>query len=254
MVWRVWGEGRPLVLLHGASGSWTHWIRNVLPLSRHARVCAADMPGFGDSDAPPEPHTANGLADLVVEALERVVEPFAAIDLAGFSFGGIIAGIVAARLGARVETLVLIGPGGMNLRYTPPPTLRRVDAGDGADAIERAHRENLAAVMIAQPDRIDALAVFLHAENVRRARFKSGTIPISDALLLALPAVRARIAGIWGERDAFVGPYVEDRRRLLATFQPDPDFRVIAGAGHWVPYEAADDVNAALREILYPRA
>ncbi|HXA97799.1 MAG TPA: alpha/beta hydrolase, partial [Candidatus Dormibacteraeota bacterium] len=33
MVWRSWGAGPPLVLLHGASGSWTHWIRNVLPLA-----------------------------------------------------------------------------------------------------------------------------------------------------------------------------------------------------------------------------
>ena len=55
MVWRAWGDGPPLVLLHGASGSWTHWIRNVLPLAAHRRVLAADMPGYGDSDAPAEP-------------------------------------------------------------------------------------------------------------------------------------------------------------------------------------------------------
>lgn len=72
MVWRIWGEGRPLVLLHGASGSWTHWIRNVVPLAGHVRVCAADMPGFGDSDVPPEPHTADGLADLVLAGLDGV--------------------------------------------------------------------------------------------------------------------------------------------------------------------------------------
>src|SRR3990172_888777 len=29
MVWRVWGSGEPLVLFHGGSGSWTHWIRNI---------------------------------------------------------------------------------------------------------------------------------------------------------------------------------------------------------------------------------
>ena len=63
MVWRSWGEGPPLVLLHGASGSWTHWIRNVLPLARHHRVLAPDMPGYGESDAPPEPHTAESLAE-----------------------------------------------------------------------------------------------------------------------------------------------------------------------------------------------
>ena len=28
MVWRAWGGGVPLVLLHGGFGSWTHWISN----------------------------------------------------------------------------------------------------------------------------------------------------------------------------------------------------------------------------------
>ena len=35
MVWRVWGRGEPLVLFHGGSGSWTHWIRNIPELARH---------------------------------------------------------------------------------------------------------------------------------------------------------------------------------------------------------------------------
>src|SRR5262249_61568135 len=61
MVWRTWAEGRPLLLLHGASGSWTHWIRNILPLAEHFQVFAPDMPGFGDSDTLPEPHTAQRL-------------------------------------------------------------------------------------------------------------------------------------------------------------------------------------------------
>ena len=53
MVWRAWGDGPPLVLLHGASGSWTHWIRNGLPLAAHRRVLAAQRAGHFDREIVP---------------------------------------------------------------------------------------------------------------------------------------------------------------------------------------------------------
>jgi pimeloyl-ACP methyl ester carboxylesterase len=249
MVWRLWGDGFPLVLLHGASGSWTHWIRNVEPLAARFHVLVPDMPGFGDSDSIPGPHTADVLADHVAAGLDMLLPPSAVLDIAGFSFGGIIGGLVAARLARRVRTLVLIGPGGLPLPYPPPPPLRRVESNHPGE-IREVHRDNLGRLMIANRAAIDELAVTVQIDNLRRARFRSGTIPTSDALLKALPSVRARIAGIWGERDAYAAPYLDERRQLLARFQPDLDFRVIAGAGHWVVYEAADLVNAALLEIL----
>jgi pimeloyl-ACP methyl ester carboxylesterase len=104
--------------------------------------------------------------------------------------------------------------------------------------------------MLGRWESADELAVSLQIENLRRARFKSGTIPQSDVLRQALPAIRARIAGIWGGRDAFTGAQVEECRRALASVQGDVDLRVIEGAGHWVTYEAADEVNAALVELL----
>src|SRR6476620_4760307 len=55
MVWRVWGAGEPLVLFHGGSGSWTHWIRNIPELSRHYQLWLADIPGLGDSTMPTHP-------------------------------------------------------------------------------------------------------------------------------------------------------------------------------------------------------
>src|SRR5690606_94454 len=45
LVWRLWGNGPPLVLLHGAFGSWTHWLRNIPALAARFRVIAPDMPG-----------------------------------------------------------------------------------------------------------------------------------------------------------------------------------------------------------------
>src|SRR5713101_4198486 len=73
MVWRCWGGGPPLVLLHGGYGSWMHWIRNVPPLSRQFRVIAPDLPGLGESAIPPEPWTAAGLAAIIGEGLDIVL-------------------------------------------------------------------------------------------------------------------------------------------------------------------------------------
>jgi len=99
MVWRVWGNGPPLVLMHGGYGSWTHWVRNVLALARKFTVVAPDLPGLGESATPPEPHTAEGLAAIVVEGLDIVLPRDTAPHIAGFSFGGVLGGHVAAQLG-----------------------------------------------------------------------------------------------------------------------------------------------------------
>ena len=69
MVWRVWGAGEPLVLFHGGSGSWTHWIRNIPELSRHYELWVADIPGLGDSAMPPKPWVPATIADVVVAGL-----------------------------------------------------------------------------------------------------------------------------------------------------------------------------------------
>jgi|SRR6266404_1416796 len=76
MVWRVWGDARPLVLLHGASGSWNSLDPQYrAPLATCFRVVIPDLPGFGDSDLPSEPHTADTLADLVASGLDVVLPP-----------------------------------------------------------------------------------------------------------------------------------------------------------------------------------
>jgi len=72
-------------------------------------------------------------------------------------------------------------------------------------------------------------------------------------LLKALPHIQARITGIWAGRDAFTASgaeRVEEYRRLLVQAQPGADFRVIGGSGHWTIYEAADEVNTILLEVL----
>jgi pimeloyl-ACP methyl ester carboxylesterase len=248
LVWRRWGSGPLLVLLHGGYGSWTHWIRNVGPLSRHFTVIAPDLPGLGDSATPPEPWTAEGLAAIVAGGLARIMPGDSPMHLAGFSFGGVLGGEVVAQLGNRVRGFTVVGSNGLGLEREPTP-LRRVPPDAGEEEEFAIHRYNLNQLMIADPDRIDELALYLQKTNHARARMRSRRFSRSDALARALPRVRGRLDGIWGERDATAYPRVEERARVLRSLQPSARFAVVPDAGHWVQYEAPDRFNAILTEF-----
>lgn len=253
VVWRCWGSGPPLVLLHGGYGSWMHWVRNVLPLSRRFRVIACDLPGLGDSATPPEPWTAEGLAAIVVAGIEQVLASDQAAaqvppHLAGFSFGGVIGGQVAAQLGHRLRGFTIVGSNGLGIERSPTP-LERVPPEADEAAEFATHRYNLNQLMIADPAKIDELALFLQKTNHARARMRSRRFSRSDALRQALPNIRAHIDGIWGERDATAYPNVEARAQVLRSVKPAARFAVVPGAGHWVQYEAADAFNRLLEEF-----
>src|SRR4030095_16118663 len=63
---------------------------------------------------------------LVAAGIDQALPSPTRFDLAGFSLGAIIGGLVAARLAARVRTFVLLGPGGLGLTPAPVRTLQRL--------------------------------------------------------------------------------------------------------------------------------
>ena len=97
--WRRFGAGAPLVLLHGGHGSWMHWLRNVEALAAQHEVWIPDMPGFHDSELP-ELSGVDALADALIATLDTLVGRNQPVDLAGFSFGGLVAAQFAVRRGA----------------------------------------------------------------------------------------------------------------------------------------------------------
>jgi pimeloyl-ACP methyl ester carboxylesterase len=250
MVWRVWGAGEPLVLFHGGSGSWTHWIRNIPELSRHYELWVADIPGLGDSAMPPKPWVPASIADVVVAGLNQQFPVSARLSLAGFSFGGQIAGLTAARMGDRIRSLTLIGVAALGLRADPREPFEKVRIGMSAKEIAAVYRQNLAVLMFADPANIDALAVHLQAQNIKRARFRSRPFAATDTLARALADVTAPLKTIWGTRDIIARPSLEARLDILRRHHPELQVRLIDGAGHWVAYEAADRFNAAFLDLL----
>jgi non-heme chloroperoxidase len=85
---KEWGEGRPVVLIHGWPLSSDSWDAVSLALARSGcRVVAYDRRGFGRSDQPWNGYDYNTLADDLADVMEAtgVVEN---AFLAGFSMGG----------------------------------------------------------------------------------------------------------------------------------------------------------------------
>ncbi|PIW29472.1 MAG: alpha/beta hydrolase [Rhodospirillales bacterium CG15_BIG_FIL_POST_REV_8_21_14_020_66_15] len=248
-VWHRWeGGGPPLVLMHGGWGSWTHWFRAIPLLTPHFTLLAPDTPGFGDSAVPPKPTSPDDIADILVAGLDQLLPAGETFHLAGFSFGGLIGSVVAAKTPGRCRSFVAVGASGFGTLHSPPRDTRLAEPDMSEDEIDELQRRNLQILMFHDPARIDDLAVHIHRENLARGRIRSRPISLTDRLLKALPEIKASMAGIWGEHDVTVTGRegLDKRKEILRGLQPDAPFHVIEGAGHWVMYEAAEEFAGTL--------
>lgn len=249
VVWRVWnaGAGDPLVLLHGGSGSWRHWVRQIPRFAATRCVIAPDLPGLGDSDPPEEPGDPPSVARSVLAGLPAVLGGQRA-DMAGFSYGAIVAGLVTAEAGGALRSLLTAGAGAVGVPRHPV-VLTKIRDKEGAARIA-AHRANLATMMIADPAAIDELAVEIQERNTVLGRFRSRSFANSTLLTDALARTALPVCSLWGARDQIAAERVGERIAAVLRARPDARTGRIPGAGHWVMYEAPDAFDVAMRDFL----
>jgi pimeloyl-ACP methyl ester carboxylesterase len=248
-VWHVWNEAaaNPLVLLHGGSGSWNHWVRNVLPLSESRAVWALDTPGLGDSELPSGAEDADDLSVPLAQGLKALFkeEP---VDMVGFSFGGLMAGFLAAQQPLRTKRMVLVGVPGLGLSNNIP-NMRGFRANMTHEERMVVHRNNLLAIMLHDEKNITPELLAMQEHNVLRDRLRRRRIARSDVLLSLQKHWTCEVHGIWGQRDALYEGALHLIPDLLIDCQLK-QFDIIEGAGHWVQFEAADAFNQILQARL----
>ena len=244
--WHRHGQGDPLVLLHGGHGSWLHWLRNIEALGRSRTVWVPDMPGYLGSAAVPPPSGPDDLVpllDMLEGSLDQAVAAGTAIDLAGFSFGGLVASRLAARRPGRVRRLALLGSGGHG---TPRPRTLDMRQWRNAESPEQRRdilRHNLNQLMLYRHEP-DELALAVHEISCVATRFRSRTASQGDGMVRALRQYGGPALLIWGEQD--VTAVAGQVAPAIAADGPGRQWRIVPEAGHWVQYEGAARVNALL--------
>jgi pimeloyl-ACP methyl ester carboxylesterase len=251
MVWRAWGAGdKTVVLLHGGSGSWRHWVKTIPALAARCRVLAADLPGLGDSAMPPDPPVPASSAEVVAAGLRSLVTAGSETHLVGFSYGSHVATLAAPALDRHIADLTIVGCAALGLPPWPMDEFPKERAGMTDTERRAVHRRTLEILMFADPAAIDDLAVDIQAANVARTRLRTRHFAGTDDIARGLADVRVPLKSIWGARDILAHPSFEAVRKILAQHHPELDFRTVPGAGHWVMYERGDDFATELIDVI----
>jgi 2-hydroxy-6-oxonona-2,4-dienedioate hydrolase len=238
---------KPLVLLHGGSGSWTHWLRNVEHLAQFRTVWALDIPGFGDSSLPAGVSDADGLVPYMAEIIQHTFagEP---VDVMGFSFGGMTAGLVAAEYPNLIRQLILIGAPGLGVFGKELP-MRGMTPNMDEAAQRKVHRHNLNTMMFTHSETITEEVIDLQQANVARDRLRRRRIARTDVLARAQLHWACPVHGVWAEKDALYLNTIEQVPQVLSKLS---SFQVVPDAGHWVMFERPDAFHAAVDPLLRP--
>jgi 3-oxoadipate enol-lactonase len=101
----VQGEGEPLLLIPYTSADHASYAFQLPAYTEHFSCIAIDLPGTGQSDAPPGPYSTDGYADQVAAFLGAI--GIERTHVAGVSLGAGVAMHLAARHPGRVRSLSL---------------------------------------------------------------------------------------------------------------------------------------------------
>jgi 4,5:9,10-diseco-3-hydroxy-5,9,17-trioxoandrosta-1(10),2-diene-4-oate hydrolase len=246
------GAGRPLVFLHGSgpgASGWSNFKRNFPAIAEAGfRTLVPDTLGFGLSSKPDVDYGMDFLAGALGRFLDGVgVERCA---LVGNSHGGALAISFALKHPERVERLVLMAPGGLEVRdtYMKMEGIRAMmKAFLAPGGIRRESLRGVLALQLHDPRHLDDALVderFAVAKLQPQRVLTTLGVPY---LAPSLGELRCPVLGLWGMQDRFCPP-----TGAIAIAEKVAGARVILlnDCGHWVMVEHAALFNRACIEFL----
>jgi len=250
------GTGPPLVLLHGFGGDANFtWHGQVKALARQHTLLIPDLLWFGESHSSRTDYSLDHQAETVLDLTDHV--DIARFDIAGISYGGLVAFALTNAHGERVHRLILVdSPGAV---YTDQ---------DHQDMLDNFSVDNVAKIVIPEgPEGVRTLLDLAWRRPPPTPRFVlrdvyrnlfSMHIEEKRNMLAWLDQQRKtrriddweiphRTLVVWGDDDPIFGLGVAER---LVRALPSAELVVLDNTRHAPNVERPAPFNAAVLEFL----
>ena len=246
-----WGDGPPVLLLHGNPDSGIMWNDVASQLGARFRCTAPDLPGFGHSGVPDGyVPSLDGMAQFVEQFLTAADIP-RPLDLIAHDFGGPFAFAWAVKHPDAVRRMVAINTVFLSdyhwhfwARVWRTPILGEIamavinkmgftqELRRGSRALPQAHIDQTWALMTPR----------MKKEVLRLYRAPDPkNFPAYERDFQALTKAKPTLV-IWGDKDPYIAPSFAERFNARKV--------VHLATGHWAPVEASAECAAEISEFL----
>lgn len=232
LYYEEYGQGAPVVLLHGVGGNHASWFNQVPELSRHYRTIVVDQRGFGNSEDAERAGCSAFAGDLL--ALLQLLG-LARIFLVGQSMGGMAAGSFTVRNPKRVAGLIIADS--LARQALPEPYATEL-AELHAHNVSLSQQERVLGRKVRKDPALSLLYAQIASFNSVTLKTVRGEFPHWDCGALA--ATRVPVMFLAGEEDVLFPP-----RLVRAAHErvPGSTFHVLPDAGHSGYFETPGAFN-----------
>jgi pimeloyl-ACP methyl ester carboxylesterase len=226
--YEVVGEGEPVVLVHGLSGSTLWWRRNVPALAQNYRVYSVDLPGFGSMRSWHTRFVLKQAASWLLQWMDEV--GLQRVHLIGHSMGGYICLWLAAHYPERVSQLVLAAPA----------LISRINKVQGYFLPlltgARYMSPSFFGILLYDALRAGPLTLLRAARDLIAQDVRDDMKQVNVPTLL-----------IWGDHDTLVPVVVAP---IVHEEIPGSRLYILKGAGHVCMFDRAKEFNTAVQAFL----
>jgi len=222
-------QAPPVLLLHGSAANSAMWMGDIAAWAPHFRLYAIDTigeAGLSASSRPPLESEAHALwLDDVLEALSLT-----GASIIGTSLGGWLALDYATRRPERVQSLVLLGPGGVGRQKMGIVFKAAALRMCGRWGMRKLRETILARVPADAPP---AIRYFMDFVSLIHENFRPRMVRLPIFSDDALKRLTMPVFAILGGKDVLLDS-AETQRRLECNVA-HVEVRILADAGHVIP-------------------
>lgn len=247
------GSGAPVVYLHGFPTSGYLWRKVIDVVSQSYRCVAPDIPGFGESELLPKPHTWAELRDWIgsfVSALE-----LGSFHLAVHDWGGLIGLPWFCDNYEEVSSLLITDTSFSSRDRWHALAQQWREPGVGEEMLGDMDEQGFKLLVSAMSPEIEDEAINKYFGGLRSVErriaklemYRSLEFEMFEPYMAIFPeAARGKARVIWGELDPFLPTKVASRfgERL------DAEVTVLEGAGHFLQEDRGRDLGMLHLEFL----